>query len=83
MTRAHSDDLGRDHRVKMEMLVRVDVIEHEACRAKCVKLRLDLGAELPPHLPPQHDVEAQPRHVGAKESFRVNKSRHALGRPHG
>ena len=67
----------------MEVLVRIDVIEPEPGRAKRYELRLDLGPKLPPHIAPQRDVDAEPRHVGAKESFRVDKIRYALGRQHG
>ena len=62
------------------MLVRVDVIEREAGRAKRFELRFDLGPERPPHLPLQRDGEAEPRHIGAEGAFRVDKSRHAIGR---
>lgn len=64
------------------MLVRVDVIEREAGRAKRFELRFDLGAELPPHIWPQRDGEAEPCHVGPEASCRIDQSRHALGRQH-
>src|SRR6185369_6993924 len=69
--------------MKMEMLVRVDVIEREAGCAVGFELGFDLGAELPPYLSPQRDVETEPRHVGAEISFRIDQTRHAVGRQHG
>ncbi len=67
----------------MEMLVRVDVIEREAGRAKRFELRFDLGAELPPHVSPQRNVEAEPRHVDAEESSCIDQIGHALRRQRG
>ena len=67
------ENFGHDRGMQVKMLVRVDVIEFEAGRAE----RLELGADLRPHLPAhmgqQKHRRAGESHVRAKEPATVHQ----------
>ena len=63
-----------DHRMQMEMFVRVAMIECEARGAKCLELRRDLRRELAARLPAEGDHGPDRRHVGAKRAVAVHQA---------
>src|ERR1700732_4237699 len=64
---ADRGDQRCDHRMQMEMLVRVAMIEGEARGAKGLELCGDLGGELAARLPAAGEDRPEGRHIGAKQ----------------
>ncbi len=75
------DDLGRDRRVQVKMLVGVDVVEGQAGGRKGRELCFDLGGKLPPYVRSQ-EGEAGADHIVAKPPVVVDQVGQLLGRQH-
>lgn len=69
--------------MKVEMLVRVDVIEREPCRAIRLKLSLDFCRHLPAHRGARKYIDAKTCHVVAKSSGLIDEIRQASRRQDG
>ena len=66
MAPANRNDLARDQRMQVKVLVSIDVVE---CKAGCMvgaKLRFDLRQQLRANRRPHTYVEPEPRHVRAQ-----------------
>ncbi len=64
---ADGGDQAPDHRMQMEMLVRVAMIEREARGAEGLELGGDFGGELAARLPAEGDDGPERRHIGTKQ----------------
>ena len=69
-----------DRRVKVKVMVRVDMIERQACCLERGKLCFDFGGELGPRSTSQRDVDSSHGEAGAEPPVAVDEIRDALGR---
>src|SRR5256885_10504454 len=79
---ADRGDQPSDHRMQMEMLVRVAMIEGEAGVAKSLELCGDLGGELAARVPVEAQEGAEGRHIGTKHAAPIHQMSHRKGRKH-
>jgi hypothetical protein len=66
MASADRDDVVRDQRMQVKVLVSIDVIEGKAGGVVSAELRVDLRPELRANRRPHAYVEPKPRHVRAQ-----------------
>jgi len=77
------DDEPRDGRMQVEMLVRVDVIEHETGGAKRAELGADFGGELAPGARREREAEAGAYHVRIEGAIGPGQRRDLRRRQYG
>ncbi len=77
--RADRGDQLPHQRMKMEMLVRITVIECQTAVAESRKLRGDFRGELPAHGSAEGDARPEGRKVGTKKAGVVHQVSHGRG----
>ena len=80
VTPADRDDLAGDRRVKVKMLVGIDVIEREPGRPICFELRLDFRRDLSADRRAREYIEPETDHVAAEPPRLVDEIRQTLRR---